>query len=138
MKRIYKVVYPTYKRKASTSTSADKKEYVYGGFKYIIILADSIEDAQEVFKSKVKLKAKDYYGHIDIEDISVVQYTMTVDKLVRYYEEILINMFTNVDTIVLLSIFDMLKDNIKILRIQDVEKEIYGGDSDGCTVPTDR
>lgn len=128
MKRIYKVVYPTYKRKVSTSTDKDKKEYVYGGFRYIIVLADSMEDAQEVFKSKVKLKAKDYYGHIDIEDISVVQYTMTVDKLVRYYEEIIINRFTNVDNIVLNSIFDMIKDNIKILRIQDVEKEIDGGD----------
>lgn len=128
MKRIYKVVYPTYKKKVSTSTSADKKEYVYGGFRYMIVLADTMEEAQKIFKGKVKLKSKDYYGHIDIEDISVVQYTMTVDKLVRYYEEILINMFTNVDTIVLLSIFDMLKDNIKILRIQDVEKEIYGGD----------
>ena len=125
MKRIYKVVYPTYKRKASTSTDKEKKEYVYGGFKYIIILADSIEEAQEFFKSKVKLKSKDYYGHIDIEDISVVQYTMTVDKLVTHYEEILMKMFTNVDTIVLLSIFDMLKDNIKILKIQDAEKDIW-------------
>lgn len=128
MKRIYKVVYPTYKKKASTSAAKDKKEYVYGGFNYIIILADTMEEAQEIFKGKVKLKSKDYYGHIDIEDISVAQYTMTVDKLVRYYEEILINMFTNVDTIVLNSIFDMIKNNIKILRIQDVEKEIYGGD----------
>lgn len=128
MKRIYKVVYPTYKKKASTSTAKDKKEYVYGGFNYMIVLADTMEEAQEIFKGKVKLKSKDYYGHIDIEDISVVQYTMTVDKLVRYYEEILINMFTNVDTIVLNSIFDMIKDNIKILKIQDVEKEIDGGD----------
>lgn len=128
MKRIYKVVYPTYKKKASTSAANDKKEYVYGGFRYMIVLADTMEEAQEIFKGKVKLKSKDYYGHIDIEDISVVQYTMTVDKLVRYYEEILINMFTNVDTIVLLSIFDTLKNNIKILRIQDVEKEIDGGD----------
>lgn len=128
MKRIYKVSYPTYKKKTSTSTAKDKKEYVYGGFKYIIVLADTMEEAQEIFKGKVKLKSKDYYGHIDIEDISVVQYTMTVDKLVRYYEEIIINRFTNVDTIVLLSIFDMLKENIKVLRIQDVEKEMYGGD----------
>lgn len=128
MKRIYKVIYPTYKKKISTSADKDKKEYVYGGFKYMIVLADTMEEAQEIFKGKVKLKSKDYYGHIDIEDISVVQYTMTVDKLVRYYEEILINMFTNVDTIVLLSIFDTLKNNIKILRIQDVEKEIDGGD----------
>lgn len=128
MKRIYKVLYPTYKKKTSTSTDKDKKEYVYGGFKYIIVLADTMEEAGDEFKAKVKLKSKDYYSHIDIEDISVVQYTMTVDKLVRYYEEILINMFTNVDTIVLHSIFDMLKDNIKILRIQDVEKEIDGGD----------
>lgn len=127
MKRIYKVIYPTYKKKSSTAAK-DKKEYVYGGFKYMIVLADTMEEAQEIFKGKVKLKSKDYYGHIDIEDISVVQYTMTVDKLVRYYEEIIINRFTNVDTIVLNSIFDMLKDNIKILRIQDVEKEIYGGD----------
>lgn len=126
MKRIFKVLYPTYKKKSTTDK--DKKEYVYGGFKYLIVLADTMEEAQEIFKGKVKLKSKDYYGHIDIEDISVVQYTMTVDKLVRYYEEILINRFTNVDNIVLYSIFDMLKDNIKILRIQDVEKEIYGGD----------
>lgn len=126
MKRIYKVVYPTYKRKSSTDK--DKKEYVYGGFRYMIVLADTMEEAQEIFKGKVKLKSKDYYGHIDIEDISVVQYTMTVDKLVRYYEEIIINRFTNVDTIVLNSIFDMLKENIKVLRIQDVEHEIYGGD----------
>lgn len=128
MKRIYKVVYPTYKKKTSTSTAKDKKIYVYGGFKYMIVLADTMEEAQEIFKGKVKLKSKDYYGHIDIEDISVAQYTMTVDKLVRYYEEIIINRFTNVDTIVLNSIFDMLKENIKVLRIQDVENEIYGGD----------
>lgn len=125
MKRIYKVVYPTYKRKASTN---DKKEYVYGGFKYIIILADNMSDAQDEFKSKVKLKAKDYYNHIDIEDISVVQYTMTVDKLNRYYEVFRMH-FTNVDDIVINHILnEFIKDNIKILKIQDAEKEIYGGD----------
>ena len=125
MKRIYKVVYPTYKRK----TSRDAKEYVYGGFKYIIILADTVEEAQESFKSRVKLKSKDYYGHIDIEDISVAQYTMTVDKFNRYYKNIIWNHFTNVDDIVLKYILDdVLKDNIKLLKLQDVEKEIYGGD----------
>lgn len=125
MKRIYKVVYPTYKRKAST----DKKEYVYGGFKYIIILADTITDAQDEFKFKVKLKAKDYYKHIDIEDISVAQYTMTIDKLNRYYDDVLRMHFTNVDDIVINHILnEFLKDNIKILKIQDAEKEIYGGD----------
>lgn len=129
MKRIYKVVYPTYKRKASTSASNDKKEYVYGGFKYIIILADSMKDAQDEFRSKVKLKAKDYYNHIDIEDISVVQYTMTIDKLNRYYDEVLRMHFTNVDDIVINHILnEFIKDNIKILKIQDAEKEIYGGD----------
>lgn len=129
MKRIYKVVYPTYKKKASTSAAKDKKEYVYGGFKYIIILADNMTDAQEEFRSKVKLKAKDYYNHIDIEDISVVQYTMTVDKLNRYYDEVLRMHFTNVDDIVINHILnEFLKDNIKILKIQDAEKEIYRGD----------
>lgn len=129
MKRIYKVVYPTYKRKASTSASNDKKEYVYGGFKYIIILADSMKDAQDEFKFKVKLKAKDYYNHVDIVDISVVQYTMTVDKLKRYYDELLRMHFTNVDDIVINHILnEFIKDNIKILKIQDAEKEIYGGD----------
>lgn len=129
MKRIYKVVYPTYKRKASTSAANDKKEYVYGGFKYIIILADSMKDAQDEFKFKVKLKAKDYYNHIDIEDISVVQYTMSVDKLKRYYEDVLRMHFTNVDDIVINHILnEFIKDNIKILKIQDAEKEIYGGD----------
>lgn len=128
MKRIYKVVYPTYKRKASTSAANAKKEYVYGGFKYIIILADNMSDAQDEFKFKVKLKAKDYYNHIDIEDISVVQYTMTVDKLNRYYDEVLRMHFTNVDDIVINHILnEFLKDNIKILKIQDAEKEIYGG-----------
>lgn len=129
MKRIYKVIYPTYKKKVSTSTAKDKKEYVYGGFKYIIILADNMTDAQDEFKSKVKLKAKDYYNHIDIEDISVVQYTMSIDKLNRYYDEVLRMHFTNVDDIVINHILnEFIKDNIKILRIQDVEKEIDGGD----------
>ena len=129
MKRIYKVVYPTYKRKASASAANDKKEYVYGGFKYIIILADNMKDAQDEFKFKVKLKAKDYYNHIDIEDISVVQYTMTLDKLKRYYAEVLRMHFTNVDDIVINHILnEFLKDNIKILKIQDAEKEIFGGD----------
>lgn len=129
MKRIYKVVYPTYKRKVSTSAANAKKEYVYGGFKYIIILADTMSDAQDEFKSKVKLKAKDYYNHIDIEDISVVQYTMTLDKLNRYYDEVLRMHFTNVDDIVIKHILnEFIKDNIKILKIQDAEKEIYGGD----------
>lgn len=137
MKRIYKVVYPTYKRKSSTDK--DKKEYVYGGFKYMIVLADTMDEAQDEFKSKVKLKSKDYYGHIDIEDISVVQYTIAVDKLKRYYDDVLRMYFTNVDDIVIRHIIDeFIKDNIKILKIQDAEKEIYGGDSDGCTVPTDR
>lgn len=127
MKRIYKVVYPTYKRKSATDK--DKKEYVYGGFKYIIILADNMSDAQDEFKSKVKLKAKDYYHHIDIEDISVVQYTMSVDKLKRYYDEVLRMHFTNVDDIVINHILnEFIKDNIKILKIQDeiqdAEKEI--------------
>lgn len=125
MKRIYKIAYPTYKKKAST----DKKEYVYGGFKYIIILADNMSDAQDEFKSKVKLKAKDYYNHIDIEDISVVQYTMTIDKLDRYYDEVLRIHFTNVDDIVIKHILnEFIKDNIKILKIQDAEKDIFGGD----------
>lgn len=129
MKRIFKVVYPTYKKKASTSAAKDKKEYVYGGFKYIIILADNIKDAQDEFKFKVKLKAKDYYNHIDIEDISVVQYTMSLDKLNRYYDEVLRMHFTNVDDIVIKHILnEFIKDNIKILKIQDAEKEIYGGD----------
>lgn len=129
MKRIFKVVYPTYKKKASTSAAKDKKEYVYGGFKYMIVLADTMEEAQDEFKSKVKLKSKDYYNHIDIEDISVVQYTMSIDKLNRYYEEVLRMHFTNVDDIVINHILnEFLKDNIKILKIQDVEKEIYGGD----------
>ena len=127
MKRIYKVVYPTYKRKSSTS--ADKKEYVYGGFKYIIILADSMEDAQVEFKSKVKLKSKDYYNHIDIEDISAVQYTISVDKLNRYYDDVIRIYVTNVDDIVIKYILkEFIKDNIKFLKIQDAEKEIYGGD----------
>lgn len=130
MKRIYKVVYPTYKRKASTSAANDKKEYVYGGFKYIIILADNMTDAQDEFRSKVKLKAKDYYQHIDIEDISVVQYTMTVDKLINSYYDVLRMHFTNVDDIVINHILnEFIKDNIKILKIQDAEKEIYGGDN---------
>ncbi len=129
MKRIYKVVYPTYKRKASTSAANDKKEYVYGGFKYIIILADNMTDAQDEFRSKVKLKAKDYYNHIDIEDISVVQYTMTLDKLTRYYTDVLRMHFTNVDDIVINHILnEFIKDNIKILKIQDAEQEIFGGD----------
>ena len=128
MKRIYKVVYPTYKRKSSTSSDGTK-EYVYGGFKYIIILADTMEDAQDEFKSKVKLKSKDYYGHLDIEDISVAQYIMTLDKLKRYYDEILRDKCTNVDDIVIKYILqEHLKDNIKILKIQDAEKEICGGD----------
>lgn len=127
MKRIYKVVYPTYKRKAATAK--DKKEYVYGGFKYIIILADNMKDAQDEFKFKVTLKSKDYYNHIDIEDISVVQYTMSVDKLNRYYDDVLRKHFTNVDDIVINHILnEFVKDNIKILKIQDAEKEIYGGD----------
>ena len=128
MKRIYKIVYPTYKRKVSTSAAKDKKEYVYGGFKYIIILADNMEDAQDEFKFKVKLKSKDYYNHIDIEDISVVQYTMTLDKLNRYYDDVLRMHFTNVDDIVINHILNFIKDNIKILKIQDAENEIYGGD----------
>lgn len=129
MKRIYKVIYPTYKKKTSTSTAKDKKEYVYGGFKYIIILADNMKDAQDEFKFKVTLKSKDYYNHIDIEDISVVQYTMSVDKLNRYYDDVLRKHFTNVDDIVINHILnEFLKDNIKILKIQDAEKEIYGGD----------
>lgn len=129
MKRIYKVVYPTYKRKASTSSDTGKKEYVYGGFKYIIILADSIEEAQAEFKSKVKLKSKDYYSHIDIEDISAVQYTISVDKLNRYYDDVIRIYVTNVDDIVIKYLLkEFIKDNIKILKIQDAEKEIYGGD----------
>lgn len=127
MKRIYKVVYPTYKRKSSTDK--DKKEYVYGGFKYILILADNMEDAQEVFKSKVKLKAKDYYGHLDIEDISVAQYTMSVDKLKRYYNDVIRIYVTNVDdTVIKYLLEEFIKENIKILRVQDIEKELDGGD----------
>lgn len=127
MKRIYKVIYPTYKRKSSTDKN--KKEYVYGGFKYIIILADTMKDAQDEFKFKVTLKSKDFYNHIDIEDISVAQYTMSVDKLNRYYDDVLRMHFTNVDDIVINHILnEFLKDNIKILKIQDAEKEIYGGD----------
>ena len=122
MKRIYKVVYPTYRKKQSR----DSKQYVYGGFKYILILADKMEDAQEVFKSKVKLKSKDYYGHLDIEDISVAQYTMTVDKLKRYYNDVLRIYVTNVDdTVIKYLLEEFIKENIKILRVQDIED---GGD----------